>query len=217
MDDLEDLFDVISNETGIDFFEDLGDLFSSLDSGVVATIVAVTIVATVLIAIVSLATYIVQAWGLYQMAKKVGYRKAWLAWIPYANHWLMFNLPTKEYKVLAVNKILNRNVAFWIYIAITVGGAYVMTAIGMIPYIGQLIGALGRLVILVATVFMLFPMYKDMFLMYYEDSNAQGYAIASTIGAFVAPILPALLMVFTSGKTPREYVVDNDGTAIEQN
>lgn len=215
MSDIMELFDFLTEQTGIDFFDDLKDLFGSLDSGVIATIMAVTIVAAVLIAIVSLATYIVQAWGLYQMAKKVGYRKAWLAWIPYANHWLMFNLPTKEYKVLAVNKILSRNLAFWIYIAISVGGGYLMAIIGAIPYIGQFIAVLGRLVILVATIFMLFPMYKDMFLMYYEDSNAQGYAIASTIGAFVAPILPALLMVFTSGKTPREYVVDNDGTVVE--
>lgn len=215
MEDVSELFDFLTEQTGVDFFDEFGDLFRSMDSSVVATIVAVSIVATVLIAIVALATYIAQAWGLYQMAKKVGYRKSWLAWIPYANHWLMFNLPTKEYKVLAINKVLNRNKAFWIYIAITVGGAYVMTAIGMIPYIGQLIGGLGRLVILVATIFMIFPMYKDMFLMYYKDSNAQGYAIASTIGAFVAPILPALLMVFTSGKTPREYVVDNDGTVVE--
>ena len=215
MSDIMELFDFLTEQTGIDFFDDLKDLFGSLDSGVIATIMAVTIVAAVLIAIVSLATYIVQAWGLYQMAKKVGYRKAWLAWIPYANHWLMFNLPTKEYKVLAVNKILSRNLAFWIYIAISVGGGYLMAIIGAIPYIGQFIAVLGRLVILVATIFMIFPMYKDMFLMYYEDSNAQGYAIASTIGAFVAPILPALLMVFTSGKTPREYVVDNDGTVVE--
>ena len=215
MEDISELFDFLTEQTGVDFFDELGDLFGSMDSSVIATIMAVSVIAALLIFIVVIATYIAQAWGLYQMAKKVGYRKSWLAWIPYANHWLMFNLPTKEYKVLALNKVLNRNKAFWIYIAITVGGAYVMAAIGMIPYIGQLIAVLGRLVILVATIFMIFPMYKDMFLMYYEDSNAQGYAIASTIGAFVAPILPALLMVFTSGKTPREYVVDNDGTVVE--
>lgn len=216
MSDISELLDVLTEETGVDFFDDIADVFRNLDSGIVATIMAVIIIAVVLITLISIATYIVQAWGLYQMAKKVGCRRSWLAWIPYANYWLMFNLPTKEYKVLAVNKVLNRKTAFWIYLAVTVGGTMIIGVIGLIPYIGQLIATLGRLVILAATIFFIFPMYKDMFLMYYEDSNAQGYAIASTIGAFLAPILPALLMVFTSGKAPREYVVDNDGTVLQE-
>lgn len=176
-----------------------------LSSGIIAIIAIVFLIAFIFAACI----YVIQSLGLYRMAKKVGYSKAWLAWIPYAHQWLMFNLPTKEYRVLAINKVIpSRNVAFWIWLAISLGGSYIISIFGVIPYLGALIVFIGEIAICVANIFMIFPMYKDLFLLYYTDSSAQGYAIASTICIFIAPIVPAILMLITSAKAPREIQIE---------
>lgn len=177
----------------------------ALSTGIIAIIGIVLLIVFIIIA----AMYVIQSLGLYKMAKKVGYSKAWLAWIPYANTWLMFNLPTKEYRVLAINKVIpSRNVAFWIWLAISLGGSYVAGIFGVIPYLGAVIAVLISIAVCVANVFMVFPMYKDLFLLYYVDSSAQGYAIACTICSYLAPIVPAILMLITSSRAPREIQVD---------
>ncbi len=177
----------------------------ALSTGIIAVVGIILLIVFIFVA----AIYVLQSLGLYKMAKKVGYSKAWLAWIPYANHWLMFNLPTKEYRVLAINKVIpSRNVAFWIWLAISLGGSYIIGIFGVIPYLGAIIVFIGEIAIVVANIFMIFPMYKDLFLLYYTDSSAQGYAIASTICTYIAPIVPAILMLITSAKAPREIQIE---------
>lgn len=181
----------------------------ALSTGVMAVLGIIFLIVFIFVAII----YVMQSLGLYKMAKKVGYSRAWLAWIPYANTWLMFNLPTKEYRVLAINKVIpSRNVAFWIYLAITIGGSYVVSIFGVIPYLGALIVFIGEIALCVAGVFMIYPMYKDLFLLYYADSSAQGYAIACTICTYLAPIVPAILMLITSSRAPREIQIEEKQT-----
>jgi hypothetical protein len=186
---------------------DPDDIWSAL--AVSTGVFAILAVILIIVLIIAAAFYVLKSIGLYKMAKKVGYSKAWLAWIPYASTWLMFNLPTKEYRVLALNKVIpSRNVAFWIWLAISVGGSYAVSILGVIPYLGVILLPLGELAVLAATIFMIYPMYRDLFLLYYTESSAQGYAIASTICNYIAPIVPPILMLITASKAPREIQVD---------
>ncbi len=177
-----------------------------LSSGILAFVGVILIVVLGLLVV----NYVIRCLGLYKMAKKVGSSKAWMAWIPYVNMWLMFNLPTKEYRVLAINKVINRNAAFWIYLGISLVATSVIAVFGVIPYLGAIIVFLGDIAVCVAQVFMLYPMYKDLFLLYHLDSSAQGYAIASTIFSFFLPIVPSILMLITSAKAPREIQIEAD-------
>ena len=38
---------------------------------------------------VSIAMYVLQAWGMYTIAKRRGIRHAWLAWIPFGSAWIL--------------------------------------------------------------------------------------------------------------------------------
>jgi hypothetical protein len=71
---------------------DPDDIWSAL--AVSTGVFAILAVILIIVLIIAAAFYVLKSIGLYKMAKKVGYSKAWLAWIPYASTWLMFNLPT---------------------------------------------------------------------------------------------------------------------------
>ncbi len=148
------------------------------------------------------AIYVLNGIGLYRMAKKVGHDKAWLAWIPFANVWLMFTLPDSEYRVLAINKVIDRSTAFWIYIAISLGGNIVVSALSVIPFIGWILTLVSPLVVLLVYIFMMFPVYKSLYAMFLPEASAQNYAIASIICAYLMPIVTPILMLIVSGKEP---------------
>lgn len=188
--------------------DDLGEVFATIFSS--AVLVTVVIVVFAIIALFALAVYIFSCIGLYRMAKKLECDKAWMAWIPFANTWLMFNLPRNEYRVLALNKVIeNRTNAFWIHLAIQYGTDIVIGILSAIPIIGYLIAAISPLVgiaVTVAYIFMIFPVYKDLYKMFLPDNTAQTYAIVSIVCHFLVPIVPAILMFVASGKDPVEVV-----------
>lgn len=179
------------------------DIEDILSSTVVMTVffVIFSIVFLVLIAM-----YVLNSIGLYRMAKKVGHDKAWLAWIPFANVWLMFTLPDSEYRVLAIDKVINdRSTAFWIFIAIQYGASIVVSALSAIPFIGWIFGLISPLVsiaCILVYIFMMFPVYKSLYAMFLPEASAQNYAIASIICAYLAPIVTPILMLIVSGKEP---------------
>lgn len=66
--------------------------------------------------------YVLQSIGLYKMAKKLGHDSPWLAWIPFANIYLMFILPKHSFEPLIIKtEIISRVNAFWIYMGVTFG------------------------------------------------------------------------------------------------
>ena len=188
--------------------DDLGEVFATIFSS--AVLVTVVIVVFAIIALFALAVYIFSCIGLYRMAKKLECDKAWMAWIPFANTWLMFNLPRNEYRVLALNKVIeNRTNAFLIHLAIQYGTNTVIGILSAIPIIGYLVAAISPLVgiaVTVAYIFMIFPVYKDLYKMFLPDNTAQTYAIVSIVCHFLVPIVPAILMFVASGKDPVEVV-----------
>lgn len=192
--------------------DDMSDQLTDLVLGMESWVLIMIIVAFFLSMLVVLIFAVLKCLGLYRMAKKVGYDKAWLAWIPYANIWLQFALPTKEFKLPLFNKELDRTTAFIIYLAITFGGSMVVGILELLPFLGILLGMVGYLAVIGSIILFLIPVYKDLFLLFYDESKAQGYMIACVICTFVMPIVPAILMLITGSKTPREYQVGYNQT-----
>ncbi|MCM1496506.1 MAG: hypothetical protein NC089_12025 [Bacteroides sp.] len=178
----------------------LEEMFAS--TAVMTMIIVVFLIAFLILAIL----YVLNSIGLYRMAKKVGNNKAWLAWIPYANIWLMFTLPSSEYRVLAINKVINdRSNAFWIFIAISYGTSIVISVLSALPFIGwlfALVSPLASIVTILTHIFMMFPVYKSLYAMFLPESSAQNYAIGSIICAYLMPIVTSILMLIVSGKEP---------------
>lgn len=173
-----------------------------------ASRIAITIIIIVfgIILLIGLIFYVLNSIGLYRMAKKVGNDKAWLAWIPIANTWLMFTLPDSEYRILAINKVIqSRSNAFWIFFGGRFAVAFALMILSVIPFIGWfavLLGPLLDLAVMVMYVLMLYPVYQDLYELFLPEDTAKNYAIASIICAFLAPVVPPILILVASGKDP---------------
>lgn len=110
----------------------------SLVEGLVASGALIMVIAIIgIMLLLSIAVYVLQAVALYKMANKLGHQYPWMAWIPYANTYLLFTLPDKKLKVLAFNKEVDRSTGFWIWLAITLGGSVIQgifSAFTVIPF-----------------------------------------------------------------------------------
>lgn len=128
------------------------DLSSFFGGAVTGALLAVGVVLVVLIA---LALYIYTALAWQTIAKKLGYKKAWLAWIPIANYFLLPILARKEkdwaYGFLILVPIVNAVMAIiWMWkifekrkypgwfslapIIPEVGGILILVALGFVAW-----------------------------------------------------------------------------------
>lgn len=120
-----------------------------------------------------IALYIMGAIGLYKMAAKLGYPYAWMSWLPFANVYLMYILPMNRFRVLAINKEMDRKTAFWVYIGMVLGFAI----LSMIPLVGMLFAIAS----VVAVIFFSYPMYKDLFSMFVDESKVKTFTLVSML------------------------------------
>ena len=161
-----------------------------------------------IVLLVSILIYVLRSIALYKMAKKAGYPSPWLAWIPYANTYLMFVLPEKPLTVLAINtKLQSRTTGSIIWLVITLGSGLIEGIVMMVPFIGTMIAGLLPLLETVALIFLLYPMYKDLFSMFVEESQAKVFAIVSML----IPMTLFIFLLVASSKEPRP-VVEIEGT-----
>lgn len=152
--------------------------------------------------------YVLRSIALYKIAKKLGYPDPWLAWIPYASTYLMFVLPEKPFQVLAINtRLEKRSTAFFIWLAISLGSNVIGGIIAIIPLIGTLIVTFLPILEAIVLIFLLYPMYHDLFSLFVDDSQAVVFAIISML---FAPVMIIFLLI-VSGKEPRP-IVEIEGT-----
>lgn len=192
-------------------------LFTTLFSGAsLSLILTVSIIAGVLTLLISLALYLFTSYGLFQFAKKTGYGKCWLCWIPYARYWVVFNVTSKEFEPLVIKAQVSRKWAFIIFM-IAKFGVNIITGIigvliGWIPYIGAAIVSIIRAVLsiaaIVAVVFFLYPALRDMFEMYLDKEQAKTFGIICIVCHFIAPVVVPIFWMFASQKAPREITVE---------
>ncbi len=174
----------------------------SLVEGLVASGALIMVIAII---VLSIAVYVLQAVALYKMANKLGHQYPWMAWIPYANTYLLFTLPDKKLKVLAFNKEVDRSTGFWIWLAITLGGSVIQgifSAFTVIPVIGPIIVSLVPIAIMVARIFITYSAYKDLYEMFVDESQATPFAIVSII----VPITSVVFLLIASSKNPKPVV-----------
>ena len=178
----------------------------SLVEGLVASGMMIMVIAIIgIMLLLSIAVYVLQAVALYKMANKLGHQYPWMAWIPYANTYLMFTLPDKKLKVLAFNKEVDRTTGFWIWLAITLGGSVIQgifSAFTVIPVIGPIIVSLVPIAIMVARIFITYSAYKDLYEMFVDESQATPFAIVSII----VPITSVVFLLIASSKNPKPVV-----------
>lgn len=73
-------------------------LFETVIGAVTTHSTKTAISGTLLLIIVGLIIvfYVITAWLLYRIGKRLGYEKCWLAWVPFANIWMMCELSGKS-------------------------------------------------------------------------------------------------------------------------
>lgn len=178
----------------------------SLVEGLVASGMLIMVIAIIgIMLLLSIAVYVLQAVALYKMANKLGHQYPWMAWIPYANTYLLFTLPDKKLKVLAFNKEVDRSTGFWIWLAITLGGSVIQgifSVFTVVPVIGPIIVSLVPIAIMVARIFITYSAYKDLYEMFVDESQATPFAIVSMI----VPITVVVFLWIASSKNPKPVV-----------
>lgn len=72
--------------------------------------------------------FIVAAIPYFIMARKAGFKHAWLAFIPYGQYYVIMTLPHREFNIFNKFKTNNRKKAFWAYVIVAV----IATVIGIV-------------------------------------------------------------------------------------
>lgn len=163
-------------------------------------------------AIVSLLTtvayYLLQSIPLFLMARKAGYKHAWMAFFPYTNDFLTFVLPAREFNIFNWIKTNKRDMMALIYLGMVVFGSgalgIIATITAGIPVIGALVASCGGFVLAFAIYMFKWRMYYDLLMTFGQKGNALWVSILSLF-------IPWLFMIFTifSCKNPPEYGAGN--------
>lgn len=148
--------------------------------------------------------YILGSIGLYRMAKKMGYQSPWLAWVPIANLYLMYILPGGSFRVLILNKVIEkRENAFWIVIAGTVIRRMIREVF-LFPFPdGRFFSLFDdgvSIAWLVFLIFFLYPCYRDLFRLFETEQKAKTFAVLS----FIIPILLPIFLLVAASKEPKK-------------
>lgn len=168
----------------------------------------VAVIGTVVSFLTALAYYLLQSIPLFIMARKSGYRHAWMAFFPYTNDFLTFVLPAREFNIFNVIKTKRRDVMALIYIGLNVFGLALLPILavitGGIPIIGAVVSSFGGTILAAVINLWKWRMYYDLLMTYGQKSNALWVSIISLF-------VPWLFMIFTifSCKNPPEYGVGN--------
>ena len=92
----------------------------------------------------------------YIMADKAGYAYPFLAFIPFANYYLIHVLPIKEYNLIGIFKTYERKTGFWIFFVlkyiVPFGVFTIASVVSFIPFIAFLIMMVLQLISLAGTV-----------------------------------------------------------------
>ena len=125
---------------------------------------------------ISLATYILYAIPLYQMASKAELENAWLAWIPVAQVYVLCMLAKNEADLFGQIKFSKRENAFWSYLIILIAGS----VLSFIPFVSMLS--------VIACAILMWKFNYDVINTYANSSNAMVIAVIGTIIPLVMTI-----------------------------
>lgn len=176
----------------------LGASIGSLGlSAATSTIVIIgAIIAAIVSAVTAIAVYLLKAIPVYKIAKKVGCRTAWLAWMPvfpsYFRTFVLSDIAGQKPISFFDGKITvkSRVMSFWAYLGILIFGHGLVTALvgilNLIPVIGTLISPFAAILYLLPTVaaaFLEYAYLKDVLDIFKENkkSNATAAVIITVL------------------------------------
>ncbi len=174
-------------------------------TGITALIALISAIVSFLITV---AFYLLQSIPLFLMARKAGYKHAWMAFFPYTNDFLTFILPAREFNIFNWIKSNKRDMMALIYLGLVIFGSgalgIITTITAPIPGLGALVASCGGFVLVFAIYMFKWRMYYDLLMTFGQKSNALWVSIVSLF-------VPWLFMIFTifSCKNPPEYGVGN--------
>ncbi len=186
----------------------LGNILSLGTLAFTGASLMVTVIVAITSFLFSVAYYLLQSIPLFIMARKAGFRHAWMAFFPYTNDFLTFMLPIREFNLFNWIKTNRRDIMALIYIGMVVAGTWVLGIVATItvgiPVIGPLISTFGGTILAAAIMLWKWRMYYDLLMTFGQKNNALWVSIVSLF-------VPWLFMLFTvfSCKNPPEYGAGN--------
>ena len=139
---------------------------------------------------------------LYIMADKAGYAYPFLAFIPFANYYLMHILPIKEYNYIGMYKTYERKNGFLLYMIVKwiapLGIGIVATVFSMIPLVAILVAMVFQLVnlaLIVAGFIGKAIMMIDLVDLYMKKDEKGMAIFLGIISIFVPTVFPITLIV----------------------
>ena len=145
---------------------------------------------------------------LYIMADKAGYAYPFLAFIPFANYYLMHVLPIKEYNFIGIYKTYERKHGFLIYMLVKWIAPFAIGAIGsifmIVPLLGYLVGLVLQLVNMAAIVagYIAKAIVMIDLMDLYMKKDEKGLAIFLGIISLFVPIVFPITCVILCTKEP---------------
>lgn len=155
-------------------------------TGLFAT--AATAAVALFVLIVFLISYLLAAYPLYVMSRNAGLAYPWLAWIPVAQYYNVFTLGGGDFTMFGGSiRIQNRANAFWMYLAVTVGGGI----LSGIPVLGALISFLASLFALIAV----YRAIRDLFDAFDPDPYAN-HGVLAVFSTLISIVFIVALWVY---------------------
>lgn len=179
-----------------------------------------TFVAFVVSAVVFfLQEYLLPAIALFKMAKKAGYKYPWFAFIPFAQTYLEFVLPRREFKVLFIKAGVDmRYVVALVFIGVTATGLSAEKVTNYIPVVGGALGVLLAIFIMVLFVGCSWRKMYDLFCTYAPKKTA----VTLSVFSLFVPLIYTIALLVYMNKEPdfgagNYYAVSNKAGFMELN
>ncbi len=194
------------------------EFFSSGGAAITGVVLTILIIVMIVAFVLSTIVYVLSAFPLYKLAKKLDRPYAWLAWIPivgtYFRTYVLCDLAGDKELVIIPDKIVikDRKMSFLIYLGIVIlGSAIVGTIIGilsLIPIIGWFSYILAFAPIVCAG-FMEYAYLRDVLDIFKEDkqSNKTTSIIVTVLDCLVTYGIARIVILFTLLK--REPIAQN--------
>jgi len=139
-------------------------------------------------------SYLLPAIALFNMANKAGHPHPWIAFIPFAQTYLEFTLPKKQFKIFFIDTDQRSLMAVITLIAANFGTG-IIAGLNLIPVLGQLLDA--ALVVFLAA--FNFRKMHDIHITYGADEEKA--TIIALIGIFV-PLVYSIFLLMEMNNEP---------------
>lgn len=165
-----------------------------------------------------LLVYFLSSIALYRMANLAGYDKPWLAFIPYAKHYIEIQLPVKEYNFCDIYHTGDRGLVFKWYLGFklfplvvslaSMGISAFLGLLMLLPFFGSFfsliisgIFSIINIVFRVVRILFMWNVQNDLLITYKVPLGAR-IAICLFSNVFLAPVVYSIALLVISGKPP---------------